>query len=439
MHLKIGFFSQPFDDCGPDPHGSLGIVTWELARRLARSTDVLVGAPLNSGRLAKETCEGVRFIRVPLRADLKMLFLADRTLSLLKSHEPLVTRSFYYMLYAIRIARALSEHRCDVIHIHNFCQFIPIVRAFNRSAKIVLHMSATWLAEFDRGITESRLKNVDAIVGCSEYVTEGIRRRFPDHAQRCVTVFNGVDTDSFVPLDSRDWEVVPGRIVFIGRISPEKGLHVLLDAFKFVTERRPQVSLQIIGGAQVAPPCFVGGVGGDPAVKKLARFYVGPGYIEHLRKQISGPLEGRVFIGSEVPHDKVKSILHSAAMLVQPSLVETFGMPVAEAMACSLPVVASRIGGLPEIVVNGQTGLLVQPDNPQQLAEAILQLIQNSELSRTMGRAGRIRAQQLFSWSRVVANFERLYSRLCNSEGASYSSFDGALEWSKTHSISQFQ
>jgi glycosyltransferase involved in cell wall biosynthesis len=435
--LKIGFFSQPFDDCGPDPRGSIGIVTWEIARRLARSADVLVGAPLTSGRLAKETCEGVRFIRVAVRADLKMLLLAERTLSFLKSRKPLVTRSFYYWLYAIRIARAMSEHRCDVIHIHNFCQFIPIVRAFNPRAKIVLHMSANWLAEFDRGLIDSRLKNVDAIVGCSEYVTQGIRRRFPHHAQRCITVFNGVDTDSFVPFDSCDGELVPGRIIFIGRISPEKGLHVLLDAFKFVAQRRPQASLQIMGGPYVAPSDFVGGVGGDPAVKKLARFYVGPSYIEQLRKQISGPLEGRVIFSREVPHDRVKSILHSAAMLVQPSLVETFGMPVAEAMACSLPVVASRIGGLPEIVVNGQTGLLVQPDDTQQLAEAILQLIQNSELSQTMGRAGRIRAEQLFSWSRVVASFGSLYSKLCNSKGASYSSLYDTPESSKSHSISQ--
>jgi glycosyltransferase involved in cell wall biosynthesis len=439
MPLKIGFFSQPFDDCGPDPRGSIGIVTWELSRRLARSTDVLVGAPLTSGRLAKETCEGVRFIRVSLRADLKMLFHAERTLSFLKSHKPLVTRSFYYLLYAIRIARAMSQYRCDVIHIHNFSQFIPIARAFNPNAKIVLHMSATWLAEFDRGLIDSRLKKVDAIVGCSEYISQGIRRRFPHHAQQCVTVFNGVDTDSFMPFDSHDGEFVPGRIIFIGRISPEKGLHVLLDAFKLVAARRPQASLQIVGAPHVAPSDFVGGVGGDPAVKNLARFYVGPGYIEQLRKQISGPLEDRVVFSSEVPHDRVKSVLHSAAMLVQPSLVETFGMPVAEAMACGLPVVASRIGGLPEIVVNGQTGLLVQPDNTLQLAEAILQLIEDSELSRTMGKAGRIRAEQLFSWSRVAASFDSLYSRLCNSKGASNSSLYGPPESSKAHSISQIQ
>jgi glycosyltransferase involved in cell wall biosynthesis len=438
MHLKIGFFSQPCDDCGPDPHGSIGIVTWELARRLARSADVLVGAPLNSGRLAKETSEGVRFIRASLRADSKMLSLANRAPSFLQFRRPLVTRRSYYALYAIRIARILAKHRCDVIHIHNFCQFIPIVRVFNPSAKIVLHMSANWLAEFDRRSIDSWLKQVDAIVGCSEYVTRGIRTRFPHHAARCVTVFNGVDIDSFEPLDSGDEKFDANRIIFIGRISPEKGLHVLLDAFKYVVERRPQSSLQIIGGPHVAPLDFVGGVGGDPAVKKLARFYVEPGYIEQLRKQISGRLEGRVFIGSEVPHDRVKSFLHSAAVLVQPSLVETFGMPVAEAMACGLPVVASQIGGLPELVVNGQTGLLVQPDHSLQLAEAILQLIQNSELSRTMGRAGRIRAEQLFSWSRAVSSLDSLYSKVCNSKVASYSSIDDTPDWSKTDSISQF-
>jgi glycosyltransferase involved in cell wall biosynthesis len=325
----------------------------------------------------------------------------------------------FYGLYWTQVALTVRAYQCEIVHIQNFSQLVPMVRRLSPRAKIVLHMSSNWLAQFDNKLIDSRLKNVDAIIGCSEYVTEGIRKRFPHHAQRCVTVFNGVDTGSFVPAEPASRAFNPYQIIYIGRISPEKGLHVLLKAFEHVVKNRPEATLQIVGGPYVAPLDFLGAMAGDPLLQKLSPFYAGPSYVERLRQQIRGVLEGRVFINDELPHEELRKRIQNAAVLAQPSLVETFGMPVVEAMACGLPVVASRVGGLPELVADGQTGFLVEPDNPLPLAEALLRLIENPELGRTMGRAGRLRAEKLFSWERIVGNLDRVYTAVFDREASS--------------------
>jgi starch synthase len=98
--------------------------------------------------------------------------------------------------------------------------------------------------------------------------------------------------------------------------------------------------------------------------------------------------------------------------VVAPSLVESFGMPVAETMASGVPVVASRVGGLPELVIDGTTGLLVDPDNPAALSQAILRILDDRASAQAMGRAGRRRAEKLFAWEKIVETLLALYKEL---------------------------
>lgn len=427
--FKIGYVAQPFDNSAPpDPGGSLGIWNWEVSKRLTGSAHVVVCAPRRSGQPGGEQWEGVDFVRIPLTADLRLLALRSRKSSVRDAGRPLFASSIYYCFYAIRAAKVLRANACDVVHIHNFSQFVPIVRLLNPAAKIVLHMSCDWLAQLDRTLIEPRLKRAEAIIGSSDAVTERIRKRFPNHAHRCMTVFNGVDTEGFSPGESTG---PPGqRVVYLGRISPEKGLHVLFDAFEHVVQRRPDVRLEIIGGAHVPPKDFIVGVCDDPIVKRLSRFYGEESYLRVLQRRLPGGLEKSVCFGGELRHEELSRRLRGAAVLVQPSLVESFGMPVAEAMASGVPVVASRVGGLPELVVDERTGLLVEPDCPIALAHALLRLLENPDLARTMGRAGRLRAERLFSWDRIVDKLQQLYAGLCSGNSASVASIrslNGAL------------
>jgi len=355
--VKVGYLNQPWDSSTPSNlGGSIPIWTWEVARCMASSCEVVVVGRRRVGEAKRATWEGVRyirFLRIPSRADRWLSAPARRLYGLRDVREPWFASSLYQRVYAIRAARAFRAEACDVVHIHNFSQFVPIVRRLNPRAKIVLHMNCDWLAELDREMIDGRLKHADAIIGCSEYVTEKIRARFPHHADRCMTVFNGVDPRQFHPNGSQPQPSHGGRIVFVGRISPEKGLHVLLEAFERVAALRPDASLEIIGPEAVAPAEYIVNLSDDPMVRNLSCFYDGS-YLEYLRRRVRGPLVGRVSFAGALPHSAVVERLRHADLCVVPSVwPEPFGIPAVEAMATGLAVVTSRVGGLTEIVEDG--------------------------------------------------------------------------------------
>lgn len=414
--MRIGYLNQPWDSgIPPDPGESIGSWTWEVARCLARTCEVMVCGRRRRGEPATQTWEGVRYIRFPLipsRAD-RWLSAAARQLYFFRDvRQPRFASSTHHLAYAIRAAHAFRVNECDVVHIHNFSQFVPIVRRLNPQAKIVLHMHCDWLAQLDRGMIDKRLTHAEAILGCSEYITENIRARFPHYADRCMTVYNGVNLVKFHPNGREPNGSTGRRVVFVGRISPEKGLHVLLDAFELVAAQRPDTSLEIIGPEAVAPLDFIVALSNDPKVRGLRRFYEGS-YLEYLRVRAQGPLEGRVSFAGSLPRSALAQHLREADVFVQPSVWgEPFPLSVLESAAVGLPVVASRVGGLPEMVVDGKTGFLAEPDSPTALAEALLRVLDDRDLARAMGLAGRKRVEQMFSWGCIAGLLDRYYPAL---------------------------
>lgn len=412
--MKIGFISQPWDSGGPpDPGGSIGLLTWEIARRLGRVHEVFVCGPRWKGQPPTERCDGVNYIRFAQLIDHRILAPMRRVWRLSGRSGPDFASTLYYAAYVVRAARALRAADCDVVHIHNFSQFVPIVRRLCPRAKTMLHMNCDWLVQLDRGLVDGRLNNADAIVGCCEYITDNIRRRFIKYADRCNTLYNGADIGAFAPRDEASSGSSGARILYVGRVSPEKGLHVLLDAFELIAADHPEARLEIVGGEYVPPMNFIVGVSSNPDIKALSRFY-GHSYMQYLRSRVGGPLEGRVSFAGALPHCELAERLRNADMFAQPSVwSEPFPLSVVEAMAAGLPVVASRAGGLPEAIEDNETGLLVDPGNPGALARALLRLIDDRRLARMMGRAGRGRASRMFSWENITATLEGFYETLC--------------------------
>jgi glycosyltransferase involved in cell wall biosynthesis len=325
----------------------------------------------------------------------------------------LVASSLNYLIYAAKAAREFRAHRCDVVHIHNFSQFVPVVRRIHPSSKIVLHMNCEWLTQFDFKMIDGRLRYADAIFGCSDDVTDQIRKRFPHYASRCATVYNGVDPSQFHAGSNEGIASSIRRIIFVGRISPEKGVHTLLDAFERVVAVRPDARLELVGADWVMPTNYYMDVSEDPAVKELSRFY-SCNYGDYLRSRIRGPLTGRVTFTGFLPHSSVVERMRAADLCVLPSVwPEPFGIPSVEGMAMGLPLVATRAGGLKEIVVDGVTGRLVDRADPSALAEAMLAILNDPPLARAMGRAGRERVEQLFSWERIADVVMVHYAKLC--------------------------
>ena len=414
--MKIGFISQPFDNgVPPNPGGSIGMLTWELARRLSRSCQVEVCAPRVGSQPPHEEWENVRFHRFGLRPD---RWLLDRPRGIKgPTSERNDTHSvFYYPLYALRVANHLRASGCDIVHIHNFSQFAPIVRLLNPKTKIVLQMNCDWLNELDRDVIDKRLKHVDAIIGCSDYITNRVKTRFPHYADRCATLHNGVDIVQFSQRSLVPPEKERKCVLFAGRVSPEKGVHVLLDAYKWVTAQEPEAQLMIVGGPYIPPLSFLVDLSSDPVVQGLRRFYT-LDYMEHLREKAKAMPENCVSFHGHLAQGDLATLLCSADVFVHPAVWgEPFGMAVVEAMGAGLPVIATRVGGIPEIVVDGETGLLVEPDNPVHLADAILQLVRNKKRAQCMGTAGAARVTKLFSWDTVTARLRSLYEALTSGQ-----------------------
>lgn len=417
--MKIAFVNQPLGhlllprDGRPLRSSSIGLWHYHVATRCARRARVVVySRGTEPWRTTAEEHAGALFKGIPVDMDRRRLQWAERLRPWLSRagaggnpRRPYYLSPLYYGGYVLQVALDLRRERPDVIHIANFPQFASLLRPFCPGARIVLHMHCEWLTQLDASLLARHLRACDAVSACSSYLVEGIRRRFPGHAAKCHVLPNGVDLGFFTPGDGTEREGAEPEIVFASRISPEKGLHTLASAFGRILDELPAARLTLVGSLEPAPYDFIVAVDGDPLVRELGRFYRGGegGYRRYLEGLLPPGKAERMTILPRLPQAELLPLYRRSAVFVFPSVChEAFGMPPAEAMACGVPVVATRAGGLPEVVEDGVTGLLVQREDPEALASAILTLLRNPALARTMGEAGRRRVERLFSWDRVA-------------------------------------
>jgi glycosyltransferase involved in cell wall biosynthesis len=412
--MKVAVVNQPWNWFPPLQGGSIAIWIYEVARRLACSCDVVVYARKGQSQKSSEFLEGFQCRRVPVRTDDLVVQLLERSSRFYERGRPFFTSRLYYLGYMLRVAKDLRRQRCDIVHLQNFPQFARIVRALNPDTKVVLHMHCEWLTQLDREMIVEQLRGVHLVVGCSEYITQKVRRAFPEFAPRCQTVFNGTN------IPARSGEKVPStngkggskRLLFVGRITPEKALHLLLISFAEVLRQQPQVELEIVGQEAVTTFEFIVGLADPALLAELAPFYRGS-YLAYLQAQVrSLGLTGHVMFAGFVPPTDLNGHYRKADVLVNPSLSESFGMSLVEAMVNEVPVVATRVGGMTEIVEDGKSGLLVEPGNPSALAQAILRLLTDDGLRKSMGEAARRRAMELFSWEKIAGDLLDHYRQM---------------------------
>jgi glycosyltransferase involved in cell wall biosynthesis len=412
--MKIAFINHPLAFPVPPQRGSVQIWAHAIGSRLARSSEV-VAYCLRGGFPQAERCDGVLYRRVLLpNWALRWKSLLNQTPVLWRIDSSSVESRWHQWEYSLAVGRDLRSQKCDVIHIMNLFHLVPVIRWFNPRSRIVLHMHCQWLNRLDPALVAPRLAKVDLILGCSEYITERIRRAFPQYAGRCRTVFNGVDPGRFTPGPRRfRSSEATRRILWAGRISPEKGLHVLLDAFAQVLQRYPDAQLEIIGPEEQMPFEVLLTCDDADRMAPLAPFYDGRNYLSQLQERArSLDIADRVTFTGLTPHASLVERYRQATVLVNPSFTETFGMTLVEAMSCGLPVIATRAGGMTEIIGNGDCGLLVEPGNVPGLASAILRLLEDARLRESMGRAGRQRVLDHFSWDQVADAALAQYSEL---------------------------
>jgi starch synthase len=235
-----------------------------------------------------------------------------------------------------------------------------------------------------------------AVVAVSDGMRADIMTAYPEiPAERIRVIRNGIDTTEYHPdpatdvLERYDIDLRRPYVIFVGRITRQKGVPVLLRAASGLD---PRAQLVLCAGQADTPEL-------EAEVT---------GLVDGLRASRSGV----VWIPEMLPKREVIQLLTHATVFAIPSIYEPLGIVNLEAMACGTAVVGSRTGGIPEVVADGETGLLVPPGEPEPLAEALNTLIRDPDRAAAMGQAGRKRAVAEFGWAAIAAQTAALYAEL---------------------------
>ena len=248
---------------------------------------------------------------------------------------------------------------------------------------------------------KNAMENADAVIGVSAGMKDAILRAYPRiDASRVHVVLNGIDTELWQPregdvLDKLGVDKQRPIAAFVGRITRQKGVkHLLQAAQKF----DPDIQLVLCAGAPDTP---------EIAAETEA-------LVDELRAQ----RDGIFWVKDMLPRNEVQQIYSGADVFVCPSIYEPLGIVNLEAMACGTAVVASNVGGIPEVVVDGETGVLVPYDAADtaafeaDLAAAVNDVAADKERAAEFGRAGRERAIRDFSWATIAAQTVDIYRSL---------------------------
>ena len=302
-------------------------------------------------------------------------------------------RTDFLRLYqAVYVGLRLQEMGIGHVHAHFMGmaartafwihRFFPVTFSFTAHANDIFAPR-----NFEVGL-DKLVDTAQVIVTVSDYAKEFLQERFPEPADRIRRIYNGLNLAEF---GRADFSSAPPLILAVGRLIAKKGFADLICASGLIAERGKSFRCEIIGEGQLEDELR--------------------GQIERLNVQ------NRVALSGAKPQLEVRRRLADANVFVLPSIIDSDGgmdnLPtvIMEAMATGLPVVSTKIGGIPEMVIENETGFLVQPGDAAALADAIEQVIDDRLLAQRLGQGGYERAQQLFS---IDKNMRELCTLICS-------------------------
>jgi glycogen synthase len=263
--------------------------------------------------------------------------------------------------------------------------------------------------ELSSWVERTALRMADAIVAVSHGTRDDILRLFDVNPARVHVIYNGIDPDLYRPTEADDALVSYGvnrdkpYVLFVGRITRQKGIVHLVRAIPWLD---PDTQVVLCAGAPDTP---------EMAAE-----------MEQAVTDVQAQRPGVVWIRETVPRPDLAQLYSHAAVFCCPSIYEPFGIINLEAMACATPVVASAVGGIPEVVMDGETGILVPVEQQQEspfepldparfshdLADALNRVAADPDTRERMGQAGRQRVEQHFAWSVIARQTVELYESL---------------------------
>lgn len=311
----------------------------------------------------------------------------------------------------------------DVVHLHTwYSHFGGILAHLNYGIPMALTVHSLeplrpWKREqlgggydFTLWLEKTAIEMADAVIAVSHETKEDILRLFDVPEERVPVIYNGIDPDEYQPSYSTEvlqkHGIDPDKpfVLFVGRITRQKGIIHLVNAIRHLD---PGSQVVLCAGAPDTP---------EIAAEMESA-------VEAARSHFDGSI---VWIQEMLPSNEKINLYSHARVFCTPSIYEPFGIINLEAMACETPVVASEVGGMKEIIIPGETGLLVpleqQSESPfeatdparfaSDLASAINELLRDESRCNEMGKAGRQRVLDTFSWAEIARETLALYERI---------------------------
>ena len=276
------------------------------------------------------------------------------------------------------LKRAFSP---DLLHINavDIGNFFHLVTADVAPAPLLVTLHGEWFPR-QNAVIQQTLRAADWVAGCSEAVLKKGRELTPEINSHSCVIYNGLDTPPLLPAPL---PFDPPQLLCLGRLSSEKGFDAALNAFAMILRKFPDARLLIAGD--------------------------GPARNELEQQAANLGIGCRVeFLGWVEPAD-VPALINTATVVLMPSRQESLPLVALETGLMARPIVATRIGGLPEVIADKQTGLLVEPKNARAFADGVIYLLRERKLAFDFGQAARIRVQQLFSWASHLDKYDDLY------------------------------
>ncbi|GAB3817578.1 glycogen synthase [Tessaracoccus terricola] len=388
MSMKLSLLTREYP---PSIYGGAGVHVAQLVPQLRKLIDVEVhcmGNPREGATAHAESYpEGANAALRVLGADLSMAAAVADDVEIIHSHT-------WYANMGGHLAGLMH----DVPHVVTSHSLEPH-RPWKAEQLGGGYAVSSWAEK-------TAFEAADAVISVSSGMRADVLASYPNlDPERVHVVRNGIDTDEFRPDTGRD--VVEGlgmdpdqpSVVFVGRITRQKGLVHLVRA---AAEFDPDTQVVLLAGAPDTPAI-------------AAEFDEA---FAELKKQRTAPV---IWVQEMLPRASVRQVLTHATVFACPSIYEPLGIVNLEAMACETAVVASAVGGIPEVVMDGQTGLLVpydpsRADDPDFVADfeatfaaRVNQLTRNPSQAKAFGRAGRERCIEEFSWEKIARETVAVY------------------------------
>ncbi len=383
-----------------------GIFVHELSLRLSRFAKISILCPDSFETKTFEIIERIKIYRFRyfIKKYQKLFHRKSVSESLREN------KFFYFFIPLVLIAEIISLHKTvlkekiDIVHAHwIFPQgFIAVLVKclFRLKYRVIIssHGSDVYGLKFNllKRLARWSLSRADYVCAVSSSLEKEIRLKISPHKPVSILPM-GVDSERFSKLNERirgeDEEANP-FILYVGRLTKEKGVEYLIRAMPGILKIKNNIKLYIIGF-------------GDEE--------------KRLRALASDLGLGKVviFLG-KLPNERLREYYSTAQMLIFPSLSEGLGLVLVEALLCGCPVIATKVGGIKDVIIDERTGLLVEPESPLQIVKAASRLLKDRELRQKLIENGLFHAKENFSWQSIGNKFMALYSKVLLDEKKTY-------------------